>query len=256
MGADIHLWTEKKEDGKWNIVENIDIHDLSWYQEMLDENREKGETSRWKHMSEDYLLKSIEAAKKPREQWLYSGRNYNLFSILANVRNGRGFAGVKTGEGFNPISEPKGVPKDASTIYQEQVESWDCDGHSHSYLTLKELKEYDWNQTTTLYGVVSEDYYKELKETGEPPTSYSGGVSGRGIEVVSEDYMLNILISDELPYEGGLRGKNVEYYVRMKWNVKYKDTAQGFYEDSIKALEELSGSKDQDDVRIVFFFDN
>ena len=44
----------------------------------------------------------------------YGDRNYNLFAILANVRNGTAFAGCKTGEGFNPISNPKGVPSDAS----------------------------------------------------------------------------------------------------------------------------------------------
>jgi len=29
-------------------------------------------------------------------------RNYDLFAILANVRNGHGFAGIKTGGGIRP----------------------------------------------------------------------------------------------------------------------------------------------------------
>ena len=38
-----------------------------------------------------------------------TNRNYSIFAILANVRNGRGFAGIVTGTGFNPISEPRGL---------------------------------------------------------------------------------------------------------------------------------------------------
>lgn len=36
-------------------------------------------------------------------------RHYQLFAMLAGVRNGTGFAGVKTGEPVKPISEPRGV---------------------------------------------------------------------------------------------------------------------------------------------------
>lgn len=250
MGADIHLWVEKNTNGKWDTTKGMNVSDLNWYQSMLVENKGKGEASQYNHLSEEYLLERVEEAKKPVDDWLYSGRNYNLFAILANVRNGRGFAGIKIGEGYNPISMPKGVPSDASSTYQKEVEDWNGDGHSHSYFTLKELKEYDWNQATVLYGVVPEDYYKELKESGESPTSYAGGVSGKDIEVVSEEQM-EIILSGLIE-----RDESIKYYVRMQWGVTYKDVAQGFYEDSIKALEELSESKNQDDVRIVFFFDN
>jgi len=41
-------------------------------------------------------------------------RNYDWFSVLANVRNGYGFAGIKTGEGFKVIAQPKGFPSNAS----------------------------------------------------------------------------------------------------------------------------------------------
>jgi hypothetical protein len=250
MGADIHLWVEKNTNGKWNITKGMDVADLEWYQSMLDENKEKGINSDYNYLSEEYLLERIEEAKKPVDEWLYNGRNYNLFAILADVRNGRGFAGVKTGEGYNPISMPKGVPDDASDTYQNQVEDWNGDGHSHSYFTLKELKVYDWDQTTVSYGVVSERYYKEIKETGESPTSYSGGISGKNIEVVNEEVMDGILSGTIERFEG------IEYYVRMRWGVTYKEEAGLFYTDSIKALEELSESENQDDVRIVFFFDN
>ena len=43
-------------------------------------------------------------------------RNYDTFAVLADVRNGYGFAGCDTGDGFEPISEPKGFPSDFEVI--------------------------------------------------------------------------------------------------------------------------------------------
>jgi hypothetical protein len=72
-------------------------------------------------------------------------RNYNTFAVLANVRNGSGFAGVKTGEGWKPISEPRGMPEDFvwdedSTRHEfgEDRYKWMGD-HSHSWLLLSEI---------------------------------------------------------------------------------------------------------------------
>ena len=42
----------------------------------------------------------------------YIPRNYLLFSVLADVRNGTGFAGVITYKPVVPISEPRGLPDD------------------------------------------------------------------------------------------------------------------------------------------------
>ena len=57
------------------------------------------------------------------------GRSYDCFAVLAGVRNGRGFAGVDTGDGFNPISKPRGLPNDRHlkgkcTYYGEYGQSW------------------------------------------------------------------------------------------------------------------------------------
>lgn len=145
-----------------------------------------------------------EVKNKETGQWefkgeAYDGRNYDAFAILADVRNGRGFAGVKTGEGFNPIADPKGVPSDASPEYKEEVESWEGDGHSHSYFTVAELKAYNWNQTTISSGLVSlgvgdnisfgkgfAEMYRE-GTTDEIPSVYFGG--GTGVQISKADAM-------------------------------------------------------------------
>ena len=61
-------------------------------------------------------------------------RNYTLFAILADVRNGGNII---------PISQPKGLPKNVSKALKKVSDDWGVDGHSHSYFTLEELLEYD-----------------------------------------------------------------------------------------------------------------
>ena len=74
------------------------------------------------------------------------------------MRNGYGFAGIDTGDGFVPIDDPRGLPDDISPLVRKEAEHWEGDGHSHSYFTLKELKEYNWTgQTTKLRGVVNSE---------------------------------------------------------------------------------------------------
>lgn len=152
MGCDIHLYVEKKIDGQW--------------------------------ISQDKWTKDDDSISVSYGDRFYGDRNYDLFAILADVRNGYGFAGIETGEGFNPISKPKGVPGDASQQYLKVVEQWDCDGHSHSYFTLRELLNYDWTQVTKLQGFVNLEQFIKFMGKSEfsdspGPESYCGGVDGR-----------------------------------------------------------------------------
>jgi hypothetical protein len=110
MGCDIHLVAEKKlKNGKWEII---------------------------------------------KDKWLTEvNRDYTLFSILADVRNK-----PKEDNGYvKPISKPRGLPEDSPTksfvrdsnTNFEDEHMWDSywdpdDTHSHSYHTLKQLKEHDW----------------------------------------------------------------------------------------------------------------
>ncbi len=184
------------------------------------------------------------------------GRNYDLFGMLADVRNGVGFAGVDMGDGFVPVlgrGEPtRGVPDDASPEYRSEVESWECDGHSHSWLTLAELKAYDWRgQRTKQRGIVSLDERKKWRDRdGDRPKEYCGGVSGRSVKVVS------LLELDRIIDEG--QPQTWSYYAKCEWEVSYYETARTFVDETIPKLEAYArehGLSD-DDARMVFFFDN
>lgn len=236
MGCDIHLYVEVKDKkGKWKAAD-------TWEQE-------EGED----HQSVDY------------KKAYYNGRNYNLFSILADVRNGRGFAGVKTGEGFNPIASPKGVPEDASREYLDTVKRWDGDGHSHSYFTVAELMAYDWTQETKCQGVLDLfEFYKWNRwgrGAGEAPESYSGGVSGGRIKHISiaEAMIVVQRLDKNMPrssYDDVAEylGENYpSHYTTVQWTSPYYKAADCFLGRTMPRLWKLGSPTD---VRIVFFFDN
>lgn len=98
MGCDIHTIAEVKENGVWK--RNTDIIFKNPYFDETEKNKPKKE--QW-----DFVLNEF-SSNPP------SSSNYDWFAILADVRNGIGFAGISTGEGFSVIAEPKGLPDDIS----------------------------------------------------------------------------------------------------------------------------------------------
>lgn len=63
-------------------------------------------------------------------------RDYDWFGILAGVRN---YTNTR------PIAEPRGIPFGVSDEVKEKIDSWGMDGHSHSWLTYKDISEHDWD---------------------------------------------------------------------------------------------------------------
>ena len=195
-------------------------------------------------------------------------RNYDLFAILADVRNGRGFAGVETGQGFVPISEPRGFPADMDPAshgpefnedeeipweeykekYYRRIAPKGVDYHSESWLLASEIFNYDYDQRTLICGVMSEKEYLEYAETGVP-VNYSGGVSGAKVEVVNEP-VYRSMMAGRRP-----RDPNIEYFVKSWWEVTYQECLNGWVEN-LKEQLLAAGYTDFDKVRLVFSFDN
>jgi hypothetical protein len=237
MGCDIHFYVEKKNKAgtKW--------------------------------VSADVWEKDDNYVHVPYEKRYYSGRNYNLFAILADVRNGSGFAGCKTGEGFNPISQPKGLPDDVSKEMKQASEGMGGDGHSHSWFTLRELLDYDWTQTTKLQGWCDfktwETWSRWDRAHGLGPESYCGGVEGREVAHISPGAM-DLLCTRyrELPRgdedaRKAMEKEHASTYALAEWKTPYYRAAGSFMDETILRLLKLAGGiKGVDDVRIVFFFDN
>lgn len=102
MGCDIHLYKEKNVNGKWITADE-------W------ETGSYGD-------GESYT--DVPWGNR------FTGRNYNLFGFLSK--------GVRRNIEFG--FEPRGIPFDACDEVSNKSIAYDCDGHSHSYLYLHELK--------------------------------------------------------------------------------------------------------------------
>ncbi len=259
MGCDIHLYSEAKRNGKWEPAVPFVLSDW-WYDTIIDEEGCEYDTDEYKarekefeNMSEEEVFEKY--GDDERVQWEYyldralGSRNYCFFAILADVRNGRGFGGMDTGNGFNPISEPRGLPEDVSLEVKRQFDHYGVDGHSHSYFTLKELLEYDWEQETVHRGLINEKEYSRMLSTGSSSPSYwAGAMYGADNTQISLADMLD-LINGKFPREPGK-----DYVTEFEWGETYREAVGADYLEEL--CTELAQYGKPEDVRIVFFFDN
>jgi len=177
----------------------------------------------------------------------YNGRNYGLFSILAGVRNGTGFAGCDTGDGFEPIDSPRGLPDNLSFEVKVRADQWGHDGHSHSHLTLKEIKDFDFkSKKTKRRGFVYLDTYLQMeKQKNKTPDFYFGDTN-----------MTKVKCND---IKGFSKDEIVKRYgnnvcVQLEWDISYYDVAKCFIDNTLPKMSELNS--DPNKVRAVFWFDN
>lgn len=215
MGCDIHAFVEAKRFGDWRHVYRPEKEAGSWI--------------------DNYYFPT--------------DRDYDWFAVLANVRNGYGFAGCDTGDGFIPIADPKGLPEDVSVMVKAESDKWDSDGHSHSWITLKELQAYDWDRETRKRGVIPAEEYDKLGY-GNAPKEWSGWVSGPGIVVVPHDDYEHLKKTGDL-------SPSAKYYVQTDWSLKYRDRFKHYFDKHLPRLAELAELYGgPENVRVVFWFDN
>jgi len=185
----------------------------------------------------------------------YNGRNYSLFGILAGVRK----------DHFNSISDPRGLPMDASSEASEVLRDFG-DGHTPSWLGVQEIMDFDWTQVATMRGSVNAvelwKWSRYDRSEGEGPRSYSGGTSGPNVEYLDERDLLG-RIEELLAANPDVRQWNMmealiektlgNYYCYVTWDVPYFKTCRNFLSDCLPKLWRLGKPND---VRIVFWFDN
>ena len=194
-------------------------------------------------------------------------RHYQLFAVLADVRNGTGFAGVKTGERVTPIAEPRGYPEDfvhacfcpdhgevcddrhpITTIevidprrreYYEDprpMNIWMGD-HSHSWLTADEMLA--WLAAApivTKTGIIERSQY-EAWDGESAPSDWCGGIWGANIVVVHD----NKVERDTHPNWT---------HIHIEWPSNLQQELAYFF-DEVKRLKDEHGT-----VRFVFGFDS
>jgi hypothetical protein len=133
MGCDCHFYVER-----WTSSNNYEgPRDLSGDRDQKLNEILEDVPSKFRWVSADKWEKEDDSWTVGWNDHYYVGRNYYIFSILADVRND---------SGVEPINYPKGIPDDASSGYLYMCDQWDSDAHSHSYFTLEELLNVDWSE--------------------------------------------------------------------------------------------------------------
>lgn len=214
MGCDIHSYAEvKNKDGAWESVGAIFANPY------YDAERPESE---W---------------NMPRTVHPYQHRNYDLFALLADVRNQFGII---------PIAGARGLPDDVSPEVTKESKEYDCDGHSHTWLLLSELQQVDYaNIPVTTSGVMKAATYKSWDKRSILD-EYSQGVWGPSVVIVpAEAY-------DKLNALGAL-APHVYWYVSASWTLPLGICIGN---DWIECLDELAKLGEPDNVRFVCWFDN
>lgn len=238
MASDIHLFVEVWNGAQWTAADQWQVEPY------------RGQTT--------YELSSAP---------FYKERNYCLFAILANVRNGYTAGGIDTGEGFVPISMPKGLPDDASPEVRGHAAQKSERASDHSWLTVSELIAYNWTQTTMQRGWVNGPTYLDWSRTDqtEAPSLRAAALLVPNIERISETEMISriTLIKKEAKTLMGsswmekaremVEERMEHVYCQASWSIPYYKTVRLFWSDTMPRLVSLGKP---DEVRIVFWFDN
>ena len=133
MGVGIHVRIEKRDNGVWVAAQRLTV-DNSWRSD-----------PRYEVIPEDEV-------------------NLGNSALTASILVG----GARNKHELVPISAPKGLPSDASPEVRNMATQDRAEHHSHTYFTVRELLDYDWNgQSIPESGYVSKE---------DLPTVLAGGV--------------------------------------------------------------------------------
>lgn len=272
MGCDIHTMVEIQQynysddkfiEGKWKAVKD----QLFPYPYFLE--------------SEPISIHNVPRTSRP-----YVGRNYTLFSVLADVRNSRMRTNIfdpsmeyEERDSVDPIAMPKGIPDDASKRWSKECERWGVDFHSHSWFTVQELVDAEkagaFAQTITARGYVSLRDYLAHKNEGKEIESWSSYVGGGELRSMHEAEWITLDSEEKDRLIAQAEGENrwfASTYIRYAWTVNTGSWMKEFVETTIPLLVGMApkqysktektpegaraSTPNLNAIRMVFAFDN
>lgn len=224
MGTDISLYVQRRTEQGWKTI----FPDPSLHL----------------HLHGDYYTADVES-------WAwYSGRNYELFALLADVRN--------YSKNHSPWAH-RGLPPD---FFSDSTH-----GHSHTWASLKELLDFDWeNEKIKFSAYMNPTAYQNWRETGQAHSFCRGRPMSDGSKEVSSSEM-NEMIANGAIYKHTWRGPNGEhsswlpkesgthYYTYVTWTEPAAETCQWFVKRTLPAISEATHDSKPEDVRLVYWFD-
>lgn len=219
MGCDIHLRIQVQNGEAW---EDVPYKTEPWQPRDTDDAYGQ---QQWRLFDERHGEPLPDA---------FDARNYNLFGMLADVRNGT------WGDEWPVLKPPSGLP-DGIDI---EAEPWLGD-HSFTTLTLEELESYGWDSIQVNgRGCVSAEVYAQTPK-GDRPSSYSAGAGG-GSVVTYE------------PEEWEARGRKPQFhgessYVWARWSQTARQGSRDWPGLVLPRLREIAAGRP---LRLLVGFDN
>jgi hypothetical protein len=221
MGCDIHMYIERKTKKGWQRVSEAKGVQHPYYVEPTEPQG-----------PDDNAKAKVDFFEK--KTW-WPGRNYALFGLLAGVRS----------KVFFPFIPPRDIPSDVSPGVKKIYERDGRSVHTPSYLTLSELISFqDTVEDVPCWLDVSQ--FKKYKKTGEVPEDF-WDVLPKGPKSISNDEMTRIMNLSAFLDER-------EYFTCVVKKTPVKEISKTFWVDIVDAMKKLS--KDPNNVRCVFWFDN
>lgn len=196
----------------------------------------------WKANSAQVFPESYYSEDRPIDNYNHpfrskplGGRNYTLFALLGDVRNGYGFAGVPTGDRLTPIGDNRGVPNDASKQWRKYVRRWGGDLHSTTHYLLPELIDHPlYRQRLVRTGVIDGTQYQKIMAEGGTPESWSGSTGGGGsITITPDEYDAGRRAERNLELEAQAAANPDNEYLQHFSSVEGRTFIQYVWEDKL-----------------------
>lgn len=272
MGCDIHTMVEIQQynysddkfiEGKWKAVRD-QLFPYPYFREN----------------------EPISPYNKPRTSHPWVGRNYALFSVLADVRNTRMRSNIfdptmeyEERDSIDPIAMPRGVPEDASKRWLKECERWGADFHSESWFTVQELVDARdagaFSQDIIARGYVSLRDYLAHKNDGVEIESWSSYAGGGGVLSMHEAEWIALDPEEKDRLIKSSEGEDKWFartYIRYEWKVNTGSWMKEFVETTIPLLVGMApkqysktektpqgaraSTPNLNAIRMVFAFDN
>lgn len=240
MGCDIHIHAERRirerGDGTFTWKEIEGPRRRCWScQDRETEEIVKGKPCYW-----------CAGVGVKTEEW-YEGRDYDLFAVLADVRNSNH---------VEPIEPPRGIPADADYDVEEAHKKWGLDAHSASWFTVAEILEAALDgptSTHTAYGGLNA--LENIEESGHPfggPNETVMICAGTTGPKVSAEVLRATLTAKRK----GVSIQDHEALAPLEWT----ETRAHIMKDLLRVVNEellpAVGNPPPEEVRFVFWFDN
>lgn len=274
MGCDVHAYVEKRVGGKWIPAQGFlqvndeDVPNVPYPDRVLWRRNYDlfaylaGVRNRHHHAVEHSAWNVIQ--KQSREK-VASGKvsqeEADRIMTSLNAAIDKDWSKCWHDCPFKPLSEPKGLPEDASPEVRAVFERWGNDAHSATWFTVKELLVADWSVSMpTQVSATVEDLDEIRKELAKSLDQMDRSWLRRMVEGEGLHNAFNAIrrrhpsVGDDAKLSPEV-SKEMSAIPKESFNIPMAVLGSELY-DKLRYLLSYDSRLESSDIRIVLWFDN